>query len=233
MNSITSLIPRARPVKIAATGQTLQIGEFTLNDLADLQSALDALWVDPLTEIEGELPTIEGEARRKLLVAAHERAETGPAVYGEPSGNEYYSTPEGAAAFLWVACSKHQPRFSAADAVELMTKVSPGEYSQIWRITHGTETMSTIERMLGMGAAKRASRTVTWGETIEQVCKSHPGWTYADVYGLTISEFVNARRLGKPSLGGVPVPMNAEAIAKAIADQKSKFFGPEPAQGES
>ncbi|WP_406698559.1 hypothetical protein V5E97_06715 [Singulisphaera sp. Ch08] len=225
MNSITSLIPRPRPVTIAKAGLTFQVSEFTLNDLADLQAILDSQWVDPLVAIESELEATQGDDRRKLLVAAYETAETGPPIYGEPSGRPFYESLEGVAAFFWVALRKNRPGLTPVDAAKFAMLASTSEHMQIWRIAHGSQTLKSLERMLGLGVAKRPSPEMTWGKLIEDVIESHPGWTYANVYGLTVSEFMNARRRGQPEETGIPIAMNADAIARAIKEQRERFYG--------
>lgn len=218
---------------MAKAGLTFQVSEFTLADLADLQAILDAQWVDPLAAIEGELQAAQGDSHRSLLAAAYEAAEAGPPIYGEPSGQAFYATTEGMAVFLWVALKKNHPSFTPEMAADLVRRLSEGEYSQIWRIAHGSKTIKTLERMLGLGTAKPAAREVTWGELIDEVCQSHPGWTYADVYGLTLSEWVNARRHGEPEEVGVPVhAMDSEALARMMAEQRAKFYGEQSEGGE-
>lgn len=220
MNSITSLIPRARAVYVDRLGTSVLVGEFTLNDLADLQEALDLVWKDPLAEAEAEIAkldaTQEGHeaACKQILAGAYEAAEAGPPVYGEASAREYFETREGRALLLWVALRRHNPKIDVEQAAAISLLVTPSEFAQIWRIAHGASSLKAIERLLGLGLAQRPSQSTTWGELIEEVYQSHPGWTYADVYGLTLSEFVNARRLGKPEMVGIPIPMDGNMIAK-------------------
>lgn len=231
MNSITSIIPRSRPVHVLNAEITFQVSEFTLNDLADLQAILDGQWTDPLVAIEEELQAAQGDARRVLLKGAYEAAEIGPPIYGEESGRPYFASEEGIAAFLWVALRKHHSGFTPAMAAELVGHLSESEYSQIWRISHGSQTLKALSRMLGLGIAKAAGKESTWGQLIDEVCQSHPGWTYPDVYGLTLTEFINARRMGNPEETGVPIAMDADAIAQAIKEQRERFYGQSETEG--
>jgi len=225
MNSITSLIPRPKPVRIAAIDTILLVSELTLNDLADLQAVLDSQWEDPLRAIDEELDAAQGDDRRRLLAAAYDRAEVGPPVYGEAEGNAYFTGSEGAAYLLWVACRRNYTGFTPEKAATIFGVMSSAEFSQVWRVAHGHLSLHAIERMLGSGTASRPTGKIAWGKLAEEVVQDHPGWTYADIYALTITEFFNARRRGREEMRGQRLPMDSAAIKAAIADQKRRFYG--------
>jgi hypothetical protein len=232
MDAITNLIPVPRPVRIEAAGVTVQAAELTLRDLADLQAALDEQWGDPVLEIRAALTEAErnGDEREacRLKREAYEKAEAGPPVYGEPSGRAYYATPVGLALLTWVALRRHQPTLPPGEAAALLVKMSSVEFDRLWRIAHGRRPLKTIAAMIlpptpGRGAPQ------TWGRVIEEIIEAHPGWTYRDVYDLTISEFANARRTGQPEAVTVPVPEDADIEAVA-AEQRRRFYGPDEDQ---
>lgn len=226
MDRITSIIPTPKPLRVTAAGVTVQVSEFTLRDLADLQAILDARQVDPLLEIGPALEGADGDERRRLLVSAWEKANVGPGIYGEPSGRVYFGTAEGAAALVWVALRRHQPALTPEAAARLLMEMTAAEFDCLFRLAHGHSTRRSLAMMLSPfpWTAPTGNAPTTWGKAIEEVIEAHPGWTYRDVYDLTLSEWVNARNAGHAPSDDVPAPAGMDPVL-ALAELRRAFYG--------
>ncbi len=218
---ITKIIPVARPVSLG--GVNFRVWEFTLRDLATLQSYLDDEWTDPLDAIEERLcdPSLTDAERDDLLFPAHELAEQGPPIDGTAEGMARYATNEGVIAFLMIALRPPERRSEpfgedeTRAVVEVFSKMTSGEYLKLRRLLYGTSTIRTLTRLL-MGSDPAGNGEGTWAQAIDEVAQSH-GWTYQYIYSLTITEFVNARRDGKPVDDAISMTMNEGQIERYAA----------------
>lgn len=226
MNAITSIIPTPKPLPIAAAGVTVQVAELTLRDLAELQAILDARQLDPLLEIGPALEDAQGDERRRLFVSAWEKADTGPGIYGEPSGRAYFATSEGAAALVWVALRRYQPAMTPETAARLLVEMTAAEFGCLFRLAHGQSVTRALAMMLSPfpWTSRPGNGPTTWGKAIEEVVEAHPGWTYADVYDLTLSEWINARNGGRAVSDDVPAPAGMDPV-RALAELRRAFYG--------
>lgn len=225
LDSILNLIPRPTPIRVAAVPDgVLYVWELTLNDLAELQSMLDASWVDPAVGLESSLPD-DAEGRRVALADAWRASEAKP-VFGQPSGREWTQSREGVAALLWVACRRTHKDWTPAKAADYVGLLTADEIGAAWRAAYGHSSADEILRLMEFGDKPKAGKgKATWGELVDEVCRSHKGWTYQDVYQLTMTEFLNARALGKPREVGVRLPMDSAAIKKARDGQLRRMYG--------
>lgn len=199
---ITKLIPRARPVTLA--GNTYPIWEFQIRDLATLQGWLDDEWTDPLDAIEAKLleDGLTAEQKDDILFDAHAIAEEGPPLDGSPEGDKQLATMAGLCAFILTALSRNRPKDTlyTQDEIDeithIATNITRAEYAKLQRICYGASSLRVLTRkLLGYDAPGEGSGG--WLEAIDDVARSHH-WTYEYIYSLTITEFVNARREGKP-----------------------------------
>lgn len=213
-----------RSLKVKALDLTVQASELRLRDLFLLQAPLDDQWPDPYLESRDAIEAAEGDERRLILVDAYERAEQGPPAYGDPSGRAFYGTAEGVAVFVWVVLRRHQPDLTPEEAARIALAMDRDEYERLSRIAHGMKAVRTLERMLMVEVPNAHRPAVSWALAIEEVIEAHPGWTYETVYDLTVSEWRNARRLGKPEDSGVAIPPGAD-VAALIAAQRRMYYG--------
>ncbi len=87
----------------------------------------------------------------------------------------------------------------------------------------GVDSAREIARILiGPVPEKVTGEALTWGEAIDDLARSHR-WTYPEIYALTVTEFRNARRHGKPVEG--PVMDTTTAFAKfADLERRRRFI---------
>lgn len=181
--------------------------ELRIRDLAELQSILDSREPDPWEAIRDEVAAADPGRRGEIIGEAWERAERGPAQFGTPEGNAYFSTVEGAAMVFWVATRRNTPGMTPERAAGLFLSASPGEISLIWRKAYGISPIAAMERHAFAPEVLAASRgpsgpEISWPESIDALSRER-NWTYSYIYDMTISEFSNARRHGKPRECGI------------------------------
>lgn len=200
MGPITSIIPVPRRCPVG--GEFVYISELRLRDIAELQSILDDEWADPLDSIGDVLARAGDDPKERFigLVPLYEAAEVGPPAYGTAAGNAYFASPEGGALLLWVAGRRETPGLDPATAVRLYMKATVDEIARVWRVAHGVSPLKALEKMLwdclpGEDAGG-SGRIVTWAEMIDELARANH-WTYEYVYGLTLTEWLRARNLGK------------------------------------
>lgn len=224
---ITKLIPRARPVSLAGT--VYPIWEFRLQDLATLQGWLDDEWVDPLDGVEEALTQgkLSPEEREDLFFEAHEAVEQGPPVDGSLAATLKFSTRQGLCAFLITALARSRPAgrvFAYSEITHILDHMTTPEYLKLRRVCFGASSFRTLTQKL-MGYDAPGENSGTWAESIDEVARSH-GWTYEYIYSLTITEFVNARREGKPvdeDFSASHRPDQAKRYAAHLARKYQKF----------
>jgi hypothetical protein len=224
MGPITSVIPVPRPLRVAALdGHTLHVAEMRLSDLAELQGVLDATWSDPYLAARASLEDAAGESRWPLLVAAYEAAEAGPPVYGEGAGAAYFVGLEGFCLLAWVALRRHQPDLDPADVATLVLLMDEDERFRLRWIAEGGDALRVLGRMLLEGYPRPRSTPITWGQAIHEVTEVL-GVAYEAVYRMTLTEFRNARRSGKPEDVNVTIPDGAD-IGAFVEAQSRRLQG--------
>jgi hypothetical protein len=229
MGPITALIPVPRECTLAGT--PVLVSEARLRDLATLQGHLDDEAPDPLANLPAILAEEDETVRQRMLVTAYKTATRDALIYGEPSGSLVFrATDEGLCLFLWVALQRHQPHLSIADVVKLAVKMRDGEFDRIYRIFHGVKAWKVLERLI-MGeeapAPPRSRAPILWPEAIDEVARER-GWTYAQIYDLTITEWVNVRREGKPEVRGRKLKPGEDPL-QALSEMRRRF-GAAPAE---
>jgi hypothetical protein len=232
--SITSIIPRPRPVRFG--GVVWPVWEATLTDLAELQGWLNDGWADPLDGVEQRLAggPLEGGERREFLVAAHERAEAGAPVDGTPEAEALFATDKGLGVLLCVALRRGTPGLTLGDVAAAALAATAPEYAKLRRVFFGVSGLKILTEML-LGRPPSNPHSGSWGKAIYGLARSH-GWSVAYVYSMSVTEFTNARHNGEPPLDeGRPVMPGedlAEAQRKACLAVHGKtpeeVFGPGP-----
>ena len=219
---ITSLIPVARRVSLG--GRVFPVWEARLSDLADLQAWLDEEWGDPLGDALASLgEDASPEDVRSALEAAYHKAEKGPPIEGEESSFDLFRSPLGVGVFLAVALRRGTPDLSASEIVEIQAAMTDDEYSRARRVFFGVHPLEAANRALISIPGKRSGSRLSWGEAIDEVARTYC-LTYPDVYAMTITEFTNARRAGKPidhSQVSIPDGMTVQEAAKLLQQQRS------------
>jgi hypothetical protein len=224
MGPITRIVPRPKEVQLGERFWT--VGEARILDFADIQAWLDCQTTDPLDDLE-ENPPSDDEDRRVRLVAAYEYLTEGILVEGSRAADDVlFGTAEGAAAFLFIALRRYQPGITAEDAIDVLLEMREHQFQKLRRIFFGVDSLEEISKRLLGPAPKRGGRKITWGEVIDEL-SSEKGWTYPQIYDLTLTEFVNARTGGKPSNANMrPIGAN-EDPAQAAREQYRRYHGKE------
>lgn len=199
---ITAIVPSPR--RVAFAGGVFDVWPATLNDLADLQSWLDASWNDPLVSLWPQLygeDAVEGEPRWALLRRSLEVADVGPPAWDDDRGQELLMTAEGVAVLVYLALRKGHPKIDAESAAKLASVLAPDEYFALRRAWLGCDPVHEVGRLLLDGFPLKTGGTPpTWCKAIHETAEAF-GWTYPQVYAMTLAEFANARRGGSPANG--------------------------------
>lgn len=201
---ITRLVPRPRPVSLA--GRRFLVREARLDDLADLQAWLDGLAPDPADGLDGRLAAEADPVKRdRLLFDAYGAADAGGPCYSDRAGAALLASQEGLFTLARVALARCVPVTTDDDLADLVLDATPCEWEKLRRVFFGLSVARDIERRVGCPREAPRGRSVTWGEAVDDLARSHH-WTYAYIYSLTLTEFSNARRGGKPGSSGFKGP---------------------------
>jgi hypothetical protein len=222
MGPITKIVPRPKEVQLGE--RTWTVGEARILDFADIQAWLDCQTPDPLDDLE-ENPPSDDEERRVRLVAAYERLTDGCLVEGTPAADDaLFGTAEGAVFFLYVALVRYQPEITAEDCLDILMEMTDHQFRKLRRVFFGVDSLEEISKQLLGPAPRRGLRKITWGEVIDQL-SSDRGWTYPQIYDMTLTELVNARTGGKPVNAGMrPIGANEDPDA-ARREQYRRYHG--------
>lgn len=194
MRRLTDLVPTPRPVTLA--GGEYRISPATLRELATLQSVLDDDWPDPLDAVWPLLLDADDETRRSLLIQARVGWDTGPPLWDEESGANALATFKGVVAFLLIALRRHHGKLTVEDVVRIASGLSAAELAKARRVFFGIDSQREIDR-LQLQPPDQDGERAGWGLVVDEVARDY-GWTYGQVYDLTLAELGNARRAGKP-----------------------------------
>ena len=211
----------------------VRAGELTLDQLANLQAIRDDAWPDPL-DVDGlrtRLDAMEDEPRRVALVAAHEAAEAGPDPWRGPK------TDDELRAFILIALEPHNDGFGMADAAAIVEQMTAPEYNALLRTTAGITPLDEIEVYLGLDRSSGGGgEPIPWAQAVCEVMEVYPGMTLEAIGRLTVSQVKALRSGGKPSVRGVPVPMDGAAgsdssLRRMVREARRKFHGTDTAKG--
>ncbi len=201
---ITDMVPTPRRCPLA--GQDYEVWPATLRDVARLQAWLDSGWNDPLDAVWGRLHEATDDERRTLLLDAETVAEVGSPLWDEDAGRDRLATIPGACAFLEAMLRRGHPGITIDEVVTIVVgkneprrePMTPSEYARARRAFFGVDSHREIQRlMLGPVPEGPHGQRLTWGQLVHEVA-AETGWTYAQVYDMTLGEFANARRHGNP-----------------------------------
>lgn len=226
---ITRLVPVARSVTLGDRDFT--VWEARLLDLAALQSWLEAGWLEPLdAALDAALADPDGPGRSAAIHAALDAAEPGPPSYDDDRGAAALATAEGIGSFLAVALARGNPGLTVDDVIGCVRSMTPAQYARLRRVFFGTDREAALNRLL-IGDIEQAGgggEALTWGEAVDELAAAR-GWTYPEIYAMTISEFRNARRGGKPAEAarGIRVSLGAglKRARAAVAARLGQVFG--------
>lgn len=187
---ITSLRPS--PTALSVGGRPFSVHQATIADLFALQAWVDTKSPDQLASIHENAAGLTGAERDRLLFDAYDLAEDAASIDGPEGRRLLTQTPEGLTVFLSVAL-----KVSADFAAAVLAEATPREVEAVRRAFFGANALAEIRGLLGLEGRRRAGEPATWGEAIDGLAAER-GWTYAYIYSLSLSEFRNARRRGKP-----------------------------------
>lgn len=200
MGPITTIIPRPSTVKLGVLDY--QVGEFRLIDIADLQQFLDDRHGDPIDYIRAEIDEQGPEEWERELADAYEEADQPYAfVHGEYVPRSQKERLEQSLHFILTALRQYQPEMTYAKVREIAAELEPGQMSKLNRIVWGTAPIDEIGRLLGM-VPRRNRLSLSWPKAIVEILSVYSGYTLADVYRLTLSEFWYLRSGGQPKPEG-------------------------------
>ena len=227
---LTVVIPAPRPVAVAGRG--FLVRPATLRDLAEIQGWLDARFPDPLDAIGEQLfgpEPAQGTERDRLLTEAELAWDEGPPLWDDARGAALLATAEGASVLLWVALRRDNPGFTPEAAADLSLAITAAEYLAVRRAFIGSDTGHEITRlMLGDAWRPAPGPKPTWAECVHSVAEAM-GWTYSQVYDLTLSEFGRAARRGKPAEApGATIRGDIKAEWAALKALQARFRGGPP-----
>lgn len=199
---ITATIPQARPVQIG--GKVFQVWPARLRDLIEIQGWLDARQPDPAADLDARIRGLSGVELDRVLFTTF-AALADPPSFADAEGNSALMTAAGLGVFLRVALTRGHPDITDEAVAEILATLTLDELTALQTAFYRPSAMKKIERLLGMPEPRPSGEPMAWSEAIDQVAVSH-GWTYEYVYSLTVAEFLNARRGGKPVEVGFRLP---------------------------
>lgn len=130
-------------------------------------------------------------------------------VYGEGEGYAYFSSLAGFALLAWVALRRNHPELSPEDVATLVGVMDEQERFHLRWIAEGGNALRTLGRLLLEGYPRPTPTPIPWGQAIHEVAELL-GVPYSHIYAMTLSEFRNARRGGKPEDVNLTIPSGAD-----------------------
>jgi hypothetical protein len=227
MTSITAIFPRPREVTLG--GRTFRVEELRLGDLADLQDWLDRGWECPLDGVRESLPAMDAAGRDDLLRGLWDDVEAGPPRWGAGRWRALFGTGAGILEIFRVALRRHHPEITGEDLVAVAERTSPAEYAAMRRVLFRVEPMDELEAWLEI-EPDEAGRPIGWPQAVCEVAEAYPGWTLADIEGLTIGQFRALRLGGKPVERGTVVAPKTN-LADVVKKVRAKFIKIEDGKG--
>jgi hypothetical protein len=211
-----------RSRRLVLAGAPHVVRELTIRDVARLGQLAEGRRAWPLDVLaaQGECPDAEGWRAR--IRAAFLDAES--AVRGEPEPAEKL---EAAIDLAWLAIRRPPSRRRLAHraAWELFSRLSPAEWAQVQAIAYGLRPVDVLARLIDPEWGRRGTpEGVPWGRAIDEVAAER-GWTYDQVGRLTLTQFANARRGGKPPEDADMELPPGEDVARIAATRRARFFG--------
>lgn len=229
--SLLDVLPRPLPLSLG--GGTYLVGEFTLDDLADLQAWLVARWEDPMGGLRDRLDGMGEDERRESLRGAIAAAEEGPPTWGDDRRRALLATGAGILEVFRVALRRHHPGLAGEALVAVAERTTPEEYSALQRRLYGVTPLDEAEAALGMPRGGGGGEPIPWSQAVCEVAELYPGWTFEHIGSLTLSQVRAARRGGKPEVRGVPLApeMDRESLRRMVREARKRFHGPEKGAG--
>lgn len=219
----------ARPLPVTLGGVPYLVGEFTLDDLADLQAWLASRWPDPMAGLRDSLDGMGEDDRRAALRAALAEAEAGPPTWADDRGRDLLCTGEGILEVFRIALRRHHPGLAGDALVAVAERTSPAEYAALRRRLYGVNAVDEVEAAFG-ASRPGGGEPIPWAQALCEVAEAYPGWTLAYIGSLTLSQVRAVRRGGKPEIRGVPVEPGMD-LKRMVREARRKFHGPEKGAG--
>ena len=125
-------VPRAIPL-----GPSRRVvSELRLRHLAELQAYLEEVEPHPLDGMPPAWADPDPGTRMARLAVAWERAAAWPPRLGTARGGEILHSPGGRAHFLATCLREHDPGFGLADALDLLPRITPAQWSGLRRVAY-------------------------------------------------------------------------------------------------
>lgn len=228
MGPITAIIPVVRRIELA--GRLYRVGEFRLIDLAELQFCLEESQADPVEDVFSRLGELEGPERHKAIADAHEAAVEPPTIWDD-RGSAWLDTVEGLATLLLIALQRHQS-IEAEDCVRIANEITPYQLDRLRRIVFGVRSLKVLERLLGLSEPSRRGKPIRWPQLVAEVADAYHTADLPVIYSRTLTEFAALRSGGKVDDEEGRELAPGEDLAKAVAEQRRRFYGDNPPPDE-
>lgn len=199
MRSLSDLYPSPRAVPFG--GETFLVGELRVGDVAELQRWLDTRGPDPLAAVRPLLHApFVGPGDRHLFSEAIDLATAGPPSWGDERAGAEFAKIEGVFAFLKVVLGRGRPDLTDDRLLDLMGRMEAAEFdaavSAAYRTSAADELDRAVARLTGAPRGHKGDPP-DWPRWIDEVSRSHGGWTYEYIAGLTLTRFFSALNEGK------------------------------------
>lgn len=188
-----------RPKAIPMAGEVLIVGEFTLEDLAQIDHWLASTMGEPFDDLPALALDAAPGTRKRRLVTAWDRLSRCPDL-GTAEAVDWLNTPEGRAVQVLVACARGGHEIVAGKATELVEAASPAEWAAFDRAAWGVLAWKCLAREIDpdFEAEPVAGQDpYDWGLNLARLAEQAP-WTFPDLARLTIGQFRLLCRGGEP-----------------------------------
>jgi hypothetical protein len=169
------------PVVLHLGGAPWEVEELTLGDLAEIQAGVTAMAPHPFDLLPTDRPPTAEDWH-----AVVEAAAVWPPRLGTPEAAELGGSAVGLARWLLVVLRKRQPETTAADALDLLGRITPAEWLRLRSVAFGVPPVD-LARQAIEGKPPEWD-TVPWTVAVEQISELR-NWDYATIRGLTLSQW--------------------------------------------
>jgi hypothetical protein len=191
---ITRVIPVPRAVQLG--GREYVASELTLGDLAELQAWLEEAEPHPLEGLPPAWADPEPETRPARLAAAWERARAWPPRLGTDRGAELLASPGGRAFFLTLCLRRARPDFGPAEALDLLRRITPTEWSALRRVAYAITPREELVAELDDGA-DAGDGPPDWCRSVHNAIQAEGCPDYAGLAALHLGQWRNLCSQGK------------------------------------
>jgi hypothetical protein len=228
MADITDILPQPRRVRLA--GQDYEVSELTFADVARIQAWLNRASPCPMDDARDRIDGLDGPERRKILLETYQALKSWPPRYGDPEASELLQTEGGAAEFLFVALSRHQPDFTRDDAMVMAPLLTASEWEELSRALVNPDPMAEVVRLIfgperngrDRGREDDWEDGCPWTLAVDAI-RQATGWTYEEIGRLTLTQSVLVHRKGcRP---GPAVPVEPGESLTEIVRRRRQMFG--------